>query len=155
MLDNKINRFENRASSTNKNVAGQYYPDTSRLVATAHPLSSKSSTQINSDQTLPRPDSRNVAYSPYPSSHPIDWKKEATEAGINVGFPGISEQKYRYTKPVKANYLNFVINPALNIGLLGRPFSEVLHEPIGTEYQSRFKSAYETPIDKFPWIKQF
>jgi hypothetical protein len=127
------------------------------LVASANPslLPSKSSIQINNEPALPRSESRNLAYSAYPPIQNQDWKKTATEAGIKVGFPGISEQKYRYTPPVKANYLNFVINPALNIGLLGRPFSEVLHEPIGTEYQSRFKSAYETPIDKFPWIKQF
>ena len=82
-----------------------------------------------------------------------DWKKDAIEAGINLNFPGISEQKYRYSKPVKENYLNFVINPQLNIGLLGRPFSEAIIEPIGTEYQNRFKHANANPIDKFPWIK--
>lgn len=142
-------RYENRASSTNKNEAGFSYTDTSRYL---RPTTSMANLGHSTPEYY---DTQRVhVTTPTRMSSDENWKKAATEAGIHLGFPGISEQKYRYKKPVKANYLNFVINPSLNIAALGRPFSEAVNEPIGTEYQNRFKAPSTVPFEKFPWIKQ-
>jgi hypothetical protein len=77
------------------------------------------------------------------------------EAGINLNFPGISEQKYRYTKPFKPEYKNFVLNPQPDYAKFDRPFTIAACYPINTEYSSRYQYPDSNKIDKFPWIKQF
>ena len=84
-----------------------------------------------------------------------EWKKHATEAGINVSFPGISEQKYRYQRPVKPEYKNFVVNPQPDLARFDRPFTIAACYPLSTEYGSKFEYPNANKIDKFPWIKQF
>jgi hypothetical protein len=84
-----------------------------------------------------------------------DWRKHAIEAGINLNFPGISEQKYRYTKPIKPEYKNFVLNPQPDYKRFDRPITMAACYPISTEYTSRYQYPDSNKIDKFPWIKQF
>ena len=81
------------------------------------------------------------------------WRKHAIEAGINLNMPGQSEQQYRYTKPVKPNYKNFVVNPQQDSRLLKRPFLLADYDSITTEYRQRFMFPDKNKIDKFPWIK--
>ncbi len=82
------------------------------------------------------------------------WRKHAIEAGINLNMPGQSEHQYRYTKPIKQNYKNFVLNPQQDSRLLKRPFLLADYDAITTEYRQRFLFPDKNKIDKFPWIKQ-
>lgn len=79
------------------------------------------------------------------------WRIHAREAGINLEFPGTTEQKSQYKEPKKEAYKNFVINPQLNLSKLVcyGPRTEKSTE---SEYQSRYKHPAQTPVDKFPWF---
>ena len=89
------------------------------------------------------------------SSVEEEWKKFAREAGINLEFPGISEQKAKYKVPEKENYKNFLINPQPDLAKFKRPFSMPVIEKKQTEYQFRYKFPDSKDIDKFPWIKKY
>ena len=96
-----------------------------------------------------------LAHQPKPaqSSPPEkDWRQIATEAGINLNFPGESEQKYQYTKKTYPEFKNFIINPQFDLSRFDRPFKSAKIYPNSTEYRSRY--IYPEPINmvKNPWI---
>jgi hypothetical protein len=86
-------------------------------------------------------------------SHTANWRRHATEAGINLNVPGTSEMQYRYKSPVKPAYRNFVLNPQQDTRLLKRPFLMADVDSITTEYRQRLVFPDKNKIDKFPWIK--
>jgi len=86
-------------------------------------------------------------------SHTANWRKHATEAGINLNVPGTSEMQYRYKSPSKPPYRNFVLNPQQDTRLLKRPFLMADIDSITTEYRQRLVFPDKNKIDKFPWIK--
>ncbi len=73
-----------------------------------------------------------------PASAPKDWKQIATEAGINLNFPGQTEHQYRYVKKTYPEFKNFVINPQIDLSRFDRPFKTAKIYPNSTEYKSRY-----------------
>lgn len=180
--DDGTRKYESRASSTNKNLAGWYFVNSARTNFST-PQQNNPETQVNKNNSREQESETNennydntlntgngaknlersktsietriIPFNTKNNNNTEDWKKHATEAGINLNFPGISEQKYRYTKPVKPEYKNFVLNPQPDYSRFDRPFTIAACYPISTEYSSRYQYPDANKIDKFPWIKQF
>lgn len=151
---------------TSRNVTGSYYTDTVKF---DFPIYKKQDTRLTENQVenLPPPVHHSPkihttmsAYSlprhlPKEAFEDANWKKHAVEAGINIEFPGTTEQKSRFVKPRKSDYRNFVVNPQPDTSRFQRPFTSAATYAIRTEYSHRYKFPDANLIDKFPWIKQF
>lgn len=162
-------RYENKASITSRNVTGGYYTDTRKY---EFPLYEKQETRLQEHHlnNEPAPSARlqrsntsiglyqrpEVNYSSMGNYEDNNtWKKHATEAGINVNYPGTTEQKYRYQAPNRKEYTNFTLNPQPDISRFDRPFTTQAYFTNSSEYQARYKYPDGNQIDKFPWIKQY
>jgi hypothetical protein len=166
-------RFENRASSTNKNQSGYYFQQEQKYNIPLYSDKFKNESgsgeapQAYSEevQVLKREShkQRPMTVGPVMSRHSHhksrgdvdDWKRLAREAGINPDFPGTTEQKSKYTRPPVNNYKDFKLNPQMEFHRLSRPFTAAAFRPLTTEYQSNYKIPDGNLIDKFPWIKQY
>ena len=101
-------------------------------------------------ETIPLPTAASTSHLPPASAK--DWRQIATEAGINLNFPGQTEQQYRYTRKTYPEFKNFVINPQIDLSRFDRPFKTAKIYPTTTEYRSKY--VYPEPINmvKNPWV---
>ena len=130
---------------TNKNAAGLYFTNVSRL---------ENETNENTDNKCIRPKTTTVTTDESQKSDPESWKQYAIQAGINIKFPEISEQQYRFTKPIKPGYKNFTINPQFDLTRFNRPFTSAAYHQSTTEYKSRYTYPGETnELSKIPWVR--
>ncbi|XP_074662331.1 uncharacterized protein LOC141914891 [Tubulanus polymorphus] len=75
--------------------------------------------------------------------------------GINMIFPGKSEYKTRYSRPPPDEKTSpFIINPAPNYHIYGRPLAKQQFDPSYTEYQTRYEWPDGSKIIKLPWLKK-
>lgn len=168
-------RYENKASSTNKNASGYFFQSTPKYFFPLYSQQNGSSAQLNinnstgnydeqiielnnSSRVRPktcigggRVDEQALYNTTSGQSEQKDWRDHAREAGINLSFPGSTEQKDRYTKPPRSDYSNFTINPSMDMSRVNRPFTAAAVYPQSTEYQSRYKMPDGNLIEKFPW----
>lgn len=75
--------------------------------------------------------------------------------GINMTFPGKSESRTRYTRPPPDQKTSpFIINPATDYYIYGRPLAKLQSEASFTEYQTRYEWPDSGKIMKLPWLRK-
>jgi len=152
-----VNRVDETTDEKNRRIQAQSVlsvADIKRKTANQSVLSSYEKNRMSQMSMMAPPSSYGTCETVQISNvHNHNWKKHATEAGINLNVPGKTEHQYKYQKPVKPNYKNFVVNPQQDTMLLRRPFLLADYDAITTEYRQRFMFPDKNKIDKFPWIK--
>lgn len=88
------------------------------------------------------------------STAPYERMSVQEQAGINTVFPGTSESMQRFPPPpTHGPTQDFIINPAPNFAVYGRPMQAASYIPTATEYQTRYEWPQASKIVKTPWLR--